>query len=96
MKLKKLLEINQMCEKRKAPWDIQESFEYESESLGTVDILDMDIAHFIRTFKLLDKKSKIKKETSRQSNNSRISLDFISDRLTSLSKELKEYTESGD
>jgi hypothetical protein len=96
MKLKKLLEINQMCEKRKAPWDIQESFEYESESLGTVDILDMDIAHFIRTFKLLDKKSKINKWASGQSGNSTISLTFISDQLTSLSKELKEYTHNGD
>ena len=90
MKLKKLLEINQMCEKIKAPWDIQESFEYESESLGTVDILDMDIAHFIRAFKLLnkDKFSSEKKVDG--------SLHFISDRLTSLSKELKEYTESGN
>ena len=96
MKLKKLLEINQMCEERKAPWDVQESFEYDSESLGAIDILDMDITHFVRAFKLLDKKSKIKKWASGQSGNSTISLTFISDQLTSLSKELKEYTESGD
>jgi len=96
MKLKKLLEINQMCEERKAPWDVQESFEYDSESLGATDILDMDIAHFIRTFKLLDKKSKINKWASGQSGNSTISLTFISDQLTSLSKELKEYTHNGD
>ena len=96
MKLKKLLEINQMCEERKAPWDVQESFEYDSESLGAIDILDMDITHFVRAFKLLDKKSKIKKWASGQSSNSTISLTFISDQLTSLSKELKEYTESGD
>ena len=96
MKLKKLLEINQMCEKRKASWDVQESFEYESESLGTIDILDMDIIHFIRAFKLLDKKSKINKWASGQSGNSTISLTFISDQLTSLSKELKEYTHNGD
>ena len=92
MKLKKLLEINQMCEERKAPWDVQESFEYDSESLGAIDILDMDITHFVRAFKLLDKKSKIKKWASGQSGNSTISLTFISDQLTSLSKELKEYT----
>jgi len=96
MKLKKLLEINQMCEKRKAPFDAQESFEYESESLGTIDILDMDITHFVRAFKLLDKKSKINKWASGQSGNSTISLTFISDQLTSLSKELKEYTHNGD
>ena len=96
MKLKKLLEINQMCEKRKTPFDAQESFEYESESLGTIDILDMDITHFVRAFKLLDKKSKINKWASGQSGNSTISLTFISDQLTSLSKELKEYTHNGD
>ena len=96
MKLKKLLEINQMCEERKAPWDVQESFEYDSESLGATDILDMDITHFVRAFKLLDKKSKINKWASGQSGNSTISLTFISDQLTSLSKELKEYTHNGD
>jgi hypothetical protein len=96
MKLKKLLEINQMCEERKTPFDIQESFQYDSSRQGEMDILDMDIIHFIRAFKLLDKKSKIKKWASGQSGNSTISLTFISDQLTSLSKELKEYTESGN
>ena len=90
MKLKKLLEINQMCEKRKSPWDIQESFEYESESLGTIDILDMDITHFIRAFKLLNK-DKFSSENKVDG-----SLHFISDRLTGLASELKEYTESGN
>ena len=86
MKLKKLLEINQMCEKRKAPFDAQESFEYESESLGTIDILDMDITHFIRAFKLLNK-DKFSSENKVDG-----SLHFISDRLTGLASELKEYT----
>ena len=57
MKLKKLLEINQMCEERKAPFDAQESFEYKSSSLGAIDILDMDITHFVRAFKVLAKKN---------------------------------------
>jgi len=84
MKLKKLLEINQMCEERKAPWDIQESFQYNSKSLGTIDILDMDIAHFVRAFKLLNEQSIPKVEGS---------LHWISDRLTGLASELKEYTD---
>ena len=97
MKLKKLLEINQMCEERKTPYDVQESYTYTSKtSSGEIDILDMDITHFVRAFKLLDKKSKINKWASGQSGNSTISLTFISDQLTSLSKELKEYTHNGD
>tara|TARA_R110002020_G_scaffold216534_2_gene424327 strand:- start:381 stop:644 length:264 start_codon:yes stop_codon:yes gene_type:complete len=87
MKLKKLLEINQMCEERKAPWDVQESFQYNSKSLGTIDILDMDIAHFVRAFKLLNEQSIPKVGGS---------LHWISDRLTGLASELKEHTESGD
>jgi len=47
----------------------------------------MDIIHFVRAFKLLNKQYNPKVEGS---------LHWISDRLTSLSKELKEYTESGD
>jgi len=87
MKLKKLLEINQMCEERKAPWDVQESYTYNSKTSGKTDILNMDIIHFVRAFKLLNKQYNPKVEGS---------LHWISDRLTSLSKELKEYTESGD
>ena len=83
MKLKKLLEINQMCEERKAPFDIQESFEYDSSSEGNINILDMDIVHFIRAFKILCKEEK---------NKNKKSLYWISDRLTGLAKELKEYT----
>ena len=90
MKLKKLLEINQMCEERKTPYDVQESFQYDSSRQGEMDILDMDIIHFIRAFKLLDK-DKFSSEKKVDG-----SLHFISDRLTSLSKELKEYTESGN
>ena len=85
MKLKKLLEINQMFEERKAPWDVQESFQYNSKSLGTIDILDMDIAHFVRAFKLLNKPN----EGSLHEG----SLHWISDRLTGLANELKDYTD---
>ena len=85
MKLKKLLEINQMCEERKAPWDVQESYTYISKtSSGEIDILDMDITHFVRAFKLLNKQSNPKVEGS---------LHWISDRLTGLANELKEYTD---
>jgi len=105
MKLKKLLEINQMCEERKTPWDVQESFQYNSKSLGTIDILDMDIAHFVRAFKLLNEQS-IPKARTRQEElkdyfehkkkKKEGSLHWISDRLTGLASELKEHTESGD
>ena len=97
MKLKKLLEINQMCEERKAPWDVQESFEYDSESLGATDILDMDITHFVRAFKILSNK-KTKELLANNIKNNKIDgkIHWISDQLSSLSKELKEYTESGD
>ena len=89
MKLKKLLEINQMCEERKAPWDIQESFEYESSSDGNINILDMDIVHFVRAFKVLarDKKT-LKQELGRKSDKE---LYWISNRLNGLAKELTEY-----
>ena len=84
MKLKKLLEINQMCETGRIHFDIQESFEYESSSEGNINILDMDIVHFVRAFKLLNKQSNPKVEGS---------LHWISDRLTGLANELKEYTD---
>ena len=84
MKLKKLLEINQMCETGKIHFDIQESFEYESSSEGNINILDMDIVHFIRAFKVLFKEEK---------NKNKKSLYWISDRLTGLANELKEYTD---
>ena len=83
MKLKKLLEINQMCEERKAPWDIQESFEYESSSEGNINILDMDIVHFVRAFKVFAKKT--------TQNKSDKELCWISTRLNGLAKELTEY-----
>ena len=91
MKLKKLLEINQMCEERKAPFDIQESFKYESSSDGNINILDMDIVHFVRAFKVLarDKKT-LKQELGRKSDKE---LYWISSRLNGLAKELKEYTD---
>ena len=86
MKLKKLLEINQMCEERKAPWDVQESYIYTSKTSGEIDILDMDITHFVRAFKLLNK-------PNGSLPNSHGSLHWISDRLTGLANELKEYTD---
>jgi len=85
MKLKKLLEINQMCEERKAPFDIQESFEYESSSNGNINILDMDIVHFVRAFKVLAEKT--------TQNKSDKELYWISNRLNGLAKELTEYTD---
>ena len=39
MKLKKLLEINQMLEERKAPWDVQESYTYNSKTSGKTDMV---------------------------------------------------------
>ena len=90
MKLKKLLEINQMCEERKAPWDIQESFEYESSSDGNINILDMDIVHFVRAFKVLAKKNKetlLEKKVFKGDKK----LCWISNRLNGLAKELTEY-----
>ena len=91
MKLKKLLEINQMCEERKAPFDIQESFEYESSSEGNINILDMDIVHFVRAFKILAKKNK-ETQLEKKVFKGDKELYWISSRLNGLAKELKEYT----
>ena len=85
MKLKKLLEINQMCETGRIHFDIQESFEYESSREGNINILDMDIVHFVRAFKVLAKKT--------TQNKSDKELYWISSRLNGLAKELKEYTD---
>ena len=86
MKLKKLLELNQMFEERQLPFDIEEPYLYNSSGLGETNILDMDIVHFIRAFKLLN-----------GSKNPTIKIDkelyWISDRLNGLAKELKEYTD---
>jgi len=90
MKLKKLLEINQMCEERKAPWDIQESFEYESSSDGNINILDMDIVHFVRAFKVLAKKNK-ETQLEKKVFKGDKKLCWISNRLNGLAKELTEY-----
>ncbi len=84
MKLKKLLEINQMCETGRIHFDIQESFEYESSSDGNINILDMDIVHFVRAFKKLAKKT--------TQDNSIKELYWISTRLNGLATELMEYT----
>ena len=86
MKLKKLLELNQMFEERKLPFDIEEPYIYNSSGLGETNILDMDIVHFIRAFKLLNgsKNSTIKTDKE---------LYWISSRLNGLAKELTEYTD---
>lgn len=86
MKLKKLLEINQMCEERKLPFDIEEPYIYNSSGLGETNILDMDIVHFIRAFKLLNGSKNPTIKTDKE-------LYWISDRLTGLAKELEGYTD---
>ena len=95
MKVKKLLELNKMCEEKKAPFDAQESFEYESSSLGAIDILDMDITHFIRAFKILAKKNK-ETQLEKKVFKGDKELYWISSRLNGLAKELTEYTDNGD
>ena len=91
MKLKKLLELNQMFAERKAPFDIQESFEYESSKGENINILDMDIVHFVRAFKVLARDKKTLKQELRRKNDKE--LYWISSRLNGLAKELKEYTD---
>ncbi len=96
MKLKKLLEINQMCEERKAPYlpfDIQESFEYESSSEGKdINILDMDIVHFVRAFKVLAKKPVVSKFADRSAiRPSKVALNLIAGKLHIAVNELEEY-----
>ena len=92
MKLKKLLELNQMFAERKAPFDVQESFEYESSSEGNINILDMDIVHFVRAFKILAKKNK-ETQLEKKVFKGDKELYWISSRLNGLAKELKEYTD---
>jgi hypothetical protein len=94
MKLKKLLEINAMCEEEKLPWDVQESFNYDSNNLGLTDILEMDIIHFIRAFKLLNKKcNNLHRNavTERNHNQSKIALNLIAGKLHIAVNELEEY-----
>ncbi len=97
MKLKKLLEINAMCEEEKLPWDVQESFDYDSNNLGLTDILEMDIVHFVRAFKLLNKKVVASKRTAALSipsfNNrpSKVALNLIAGKLHIAVNELEEY-----
>ncbi len=101
MKLKKLLEINAMCEEEKLPWDVQESFDYDSNNLGLTDILEMDIVHFVRAFKLLNKKAVASKRTTATEkflsippfNNkpSKVALNLIAGKLHIAVNELEEY-----
>jgi len=90
MKLKKLLEINQMCETGRIHFDIQEFFEYESSSDGNINILDMDIVHFVRAFKVLAKKNKETQLEQKVFKGDK-KLYWISNRLNGLAKELTEY-----
>ena len=90
MKVKKLLEINQMCESGRIHFDIQESFEYESSSEGNINILDMDIVHFVRAFKVLAKKNKETQLENKVFKGNK-KLYWISNRLNGLAKELTEY-----
>jgi len=89
MKLKKLLEINAMCEEEKLPWDVQESFNYDSNNLGLTDILEMDIIHFIRAFKLLNKKAVNYNVNAVRP--SKVALNLIAGKLHIAVNELEEY-----
>ena len=95
MKLKKLLEINAMCEeqqgghKESIPWDVQESFNYDSNSLGLTDILEMDIVHFVRAFKLLNKKATDYNVNAVRP--SKVALNLIAGKLHIAVNELEEY-----
>ena len=89
MKLKKLLEINAMCEEEKLPWDVQESFNYDSNNLGLTDILEMDIIHFIRAFKLLNKKAVDYNVNAVRP--SKVALNLIAGKLHIAVNELEEY-----
>ena len=80
MKLKKLLEINAMCEeqqgghKESIPWDVQESFNYDSNSLGLTDILEMDIDYNLNAVRP-----------------SKVALNLIAGKLHIAVNELEEY-----
>jgi len=89
MKLKKLLEINAMCEEEKLPWDVQESFDYDSNNLGLTDILEMDIVHFVRAFKLLNKKTIDYNLNAVRP--SKVALNLIAGKLHIAVNELEEY-----
>ena len=92
MKLKKLLEINAMCEEEKLPWDVQESFDYDSNNLGLTDILEMDIVHFVRAFKLLNKKAVDYNVNAVRP--SKIALNLIAGKLHIAVNELEEYIDN--
>jgi|TARA_R100001463_G_C3512874_1_gene220126 hypothetical protein len=98
MKLKKLLEINAMCEEKDLPWDVREPFDYDSDNLGLTDINEMDIIHFIRAFKLLNKKCNNLHHnavTERNHNQSKIALNLIAGKLHIAVNELEEYIDNG-
>jgi len=88
MKLKKLLEINAMCEEQNLPWDVREPFDYDSDSLGLTDINEMDIVHFIRAFKVLANPYKPNTDAVNQS---KVALNLISGKLHIAVNELEEY-----
>jgi len=88
MRLAKLLKINKAVEERKIPCDMEEPFTYTSKSTeGKLDIMDMDIVHFIRAFEILSGKKEL--------NTSTATLNIISEKLCIASVELKEYLNNG-
>tara|TARA_R100001530_G_scaffold135854_1_gene114194 strand:- start:561 stop:854 length:294 start_codon:yes stop_codon:yes gene_type:complete len=97
MKLQRLLELNSILEERKTPCDMAEPFTYVSKSTeGELNIMDMDIIHFIRAFKILSGK----KELTTSMKPQRLlelntSLNIISGKLCIVSAELKEYLNNG-
>ena len=65
-----------------------EPFTYVSKSTeGELNIMDMDIVHFIRAFKILSGKKELTTSNAK--------LNIISEKLCIVSAELKEYLNNG-
>ena len=62
---------------------------YDSNSLGLTDILEMDIIHFIRAFKLLNKKTTDYNLNAVRP--SKVALNLIAGKLHIAVNELEEY-----
>ena len=88
MKIKDLLDVQEVLEKRKTPCDMhnEESNQHFSRSKNEyMDILDMDLIHLVRSYsKCLNCDGDIVKEKSQEILNN---LDVIENRLSSV-KEL--------
>ena len=49
MKINKLLELQEVIEERKTPYDLHEIYQYFSKSEGEwIDVGDMHLSHFLR------------------------------------------------